>query len=289
VASPAARRLPPELVERARGVVDGSAPAAVPRDAATVVLLRDAADHGVEAFVLERPATMAFAAGMVVFPGGAVDPRDGDEVPFHGPDPASWATVLTAEPRLARALVCAAVRETFEEVGVLLAGTGGDDVVALDDDPGRWWAEQAALLDRTASMSEVLRRGTLVLRSDLLQPWAHWVTPELEPKRFDTRFFVAALPAGQTPVHTAGESARSEWVRPADAVARHATGELQMLPPTVLTLAELAEYSTVADVLTAARGREIKRVLPRIVVDGGDVLLLLPGEPGYPDDETGDG
>jgi hypothetical protein len=139
------------------------------------------------------------------------------------------------------------------------------------------------LLDRSASMAEVLARNGLVLRADLLRPWAHWVTPEIEPKRFDTRFFVAALPEGQEPVHYRGESDHSEWVAPRDAVERHARGELGMLPPTVFTLAELAAYDTVADVLAAATRRDVRRVLPRIVVDGDDVLLLLPGDPGYPE------
>ncbi len=145
-------------------------------------------------------------------------------------------------------------------------------------------SERKALLDRSASMAEVLARNGLVLRADLLRPWAHWVTPELEPKRFDTRFFVAALPDGQRTVHFTGEADTSEWVRPQDAVERHASGELGMLPPTVFTLAELSAYDTVDDVLAAATKRDVKRVLPRIVVDGDDVLLLLPGDPGYPDD-----
>ena len=239
-----------------------------PRDAATVVLLRDAPGHGIEAYVLRRLSTMAFAGGMYVFPGGSVDPRDAD---WDGTLPADWPPAMDADEPLARALVCAAVRETFEESGVLLAeGTVGDPA-----------AEQRALLDRTASMSEVLRRNGLTLRADLLRPWSHWCTPEFEPKRFDTRFFVAALPEDATPAHYEGEADRGEWVRPADAVTRHASGEMGMLPPTVFTLAELTEYARVADVLAAHR--EIHRVLPKILVDGDDVLLLLPGEPGYPE------
>jgi 8-oxo-dGTP pyrophosphatase MutT (NUDIX family) len=283
----AARRLPPELAERARAVAEGTHVPAEPRHAATVVLLRDARDHGVEAYVLKRPSSMAFAGGMYVFPGGSVDPLDGDrDVAWHGPVASEWTQALTADERLARSLVCAAVRETFEEAGVLLAGATGDDVVRVDADLEHWRREQAALLDRTAAMSEVLDRNALMLRADLLHPWAHWVTPEIEPKRFDTRFFVAALPSGQTPEHSVGETEHSEWVRPADAVARHAAGEMGMLPPTVLTLAEMAEYARVAEVLEAARRREIRRVLPRIVVAGDDVQLLLPGEPGYPDDAS---
>jgi 8-oxo-dGTP pyrophosphatase MutT (NUDIX family) len=270
------RRLPPELHERARAVAAGDVPVVEPRHAATVVLLRDGA-AGVEAYLLRRLGSMAFAGGMYVFPGGSVDPRDGDaEIAWTGPPAEDWAAPLSASVPLARGLVAAAVRETFEESGVLLASP-------VTDDPEHWAREQAALLDRTASMAEVLARNGLTLRADLLRPWAHWVTPELEPKRFDTRFFVAALPDGQEPVHFRGESDHSEWATPRAAVERHARGELGMLPPTVFTLAELGAYDTVADVLAAATARDVRRVLPRIVVDGDDVLLLLPGDPGYPE------
>ena len=271
------RRLPPEFHERARAVASGEVAVAEPRHAATVVLLRDGAD-GIEAYLLRRLGSMAFAGGMWVFPGGSVDPRDGDaEIAWEGPPPSEWAGPLSADERLARGLVAAAVRETFEESGVLLA-------TPVTGDAEHWKNEQAALLDRTSSMAEVLASNGLVLRADLLRPWAHWVTPELEPKRFDTRFFVAALPDGQEAVHFRGESDHSEWVTPRDAVERHASGELGMLPPTVFTLAELSAYGTVADVLNAGERRDVRRVLPRIVVDGDDVLLLLPGDPGYPDD-----
>ncbi|MDQ1712159.1 MAG: hypothetical protein QOE45_1609 [Frankiaceae bacterium] len=270
------RRLPPELHERARAVASGGVDVAEPRHAATVVLLRDAVAGGIEAYLLRRVGSMAFAGGMYVFPGGSVDPRDGDaEIAWAGPPAAAWAAPLSASESLARGLVAAAVRETFEESGVLLASPVPDDRELLR-------REQAALLDRSASMAEVLARNGLVLRADLLRPWAHWVTPEIEPKRFDTRFFVAALPEGQEPVHFRGESDASEWVAPRDAVERHARGDLGMLPPTVFTLAEIGAYSSVAEVLAAATDRDVKRVLPRIVVDGDDVLLLLPGDPGYP-------
>ncbi len=287
----AMRRLPPELHERARAVASGSTPAVTPRNAATVVLLRDAdAGHGVEAFVLRRVTTMAFAGGMHVFPGGSVDPRDAEaEIAWHGPSAAEWCTPLAADVPLARALVSAAVRETFEESGVLLAGPDATSTVDVASDDAHWAREQAALLDRSASMGEVLTRNGLVLRADLLRPWAHWVTPEFEPKRFDTRFFVAALPAGQAPVRFSGESDSSRWIRPADAVEGHARGEMAMLPPTVFTLAELSEYAGVDEVLAAAAARDIRRMLPRVLVDGDDVLFLLPGDPDYPGHDAAEG
>jgi 8-oxo-dGTP pyrophosphatase MutT (NUDIX family) len=275
------RRLPPELHERARAVASGGVEVAEARHAATVVLLRDGAD-GIEAYLLRRLGSMTFAGGMYVFPGGSVDRRDLDaQIAWAGPPAAEWAAPLSADEPLARGLVAAAVRETFEESGVLLAGPDADSVTTAAGE--HWQAEQAALLDRTASMAEVLARNGLVLRADLLRPWAHWVTPEIEPKRFDTRFFVAALPEGQQPVHFRGESDHSEWTTPRVAVERHAAGEIAMLPPTVFTLAEIGAYDTVADVMAAGARRDVKKVLPKIVVDGDDVLLLLPGDPGYPE------
>jgi 8-oxo-dGTP pyrophosphatase MutT (NUDIX family) len=247
------------------------------------VLLRDGAD-GIEAYLLRRQRTMAFAAGMYVFPGGSVDPRD-EALPdalWTGPDPSSWARLLTADDRLAKALVCAAVRETFEESGVLLAGPDADAVV--DDTTGAdWEADRQALVDRTLSLSAMLERRGLVLRADLLRPWAHWITPEVEPRRFDTRFFVAALPVGQRTRDVGGEADRVTWERPDDALAASQRGDYLMLPPTAFTLSEIATYPAVADVLTAGDARDVRPVLPKVVVgDDDEARLLLPHDEGYP-------
>lgn len=147
-----------------------------------------------------------------------------------------------------------------------------------------WEAERLALLDRSHPLGELLERRGLVLRADLLRPWAHWVTPELELKRFDTRFFLAALPTGQTPRQVGGEADRAAWLRPEQALERQARGELQMLPPTAFTFAELAEFGCVADVLAAGSARDVRRVLPRVVVTEDVVRLLLPGDEGYGDE-----
>jgi len=268
--------VPPSLVERALAFLDAgdAAEVAAPRHAATVVLLRDGAG-GPEVYLLRRAGTMAFAAGMHVFPGGSVDPRDGEtDTAWAGPPARRWAGWLGCDEPLARALVCAAVRETFEESGVLLAGPDAGSVVAdtTGDDLER---DRLALLDRSASMAEVLATRDLVLRSDLLRPWAHWITPEFEPKRFDTRFFVAAVPTGQRPRDVSGEADDTVWLPVAAAVAQHGTGRLAMLPPTIESLRELSAYGTVAEVLAAQR--EVKPMLPRLVRDG-DVLELLVDE-----------
>ena len=254
-------------------------PVAPTRDAATIVLLRDGAP-GLEAYLLRRVESMAFAAGMHVFPGGRVDPADtAAHAHWFGTSPQDWTGPLSAEPPLGHGLVCAAVRETFEESGVLLAGSGPHDVV--DVSSPEWEAERIALLERRESLSSLLERRGLGLRADLLRPWAHWITPELEPRRYDTRFFVAALPSGQRARDVGGEADATLWITPAEATRRFDRGELPMLPPTIATLRELAEFGTAAEVLAAADARDIAPVLPRVVVDGDDVELLLPHEKGY--------
>jgi 8-oxo-dGTP pyrophosphatase MutT (NUDIX family) len=248
---------------------------AAARDAATVVLLRDA-PAGMQVYLLRRRPTMLFAAGMHVFPGGSVDPRDsetGTGAPspaWAGPDAAAWGRALGCDPPLARALVCAAVRETFEESGVLLAGAR--DAVVPDTTGEEWERDRRSLLDRSTSLARLLEQRSLVLRSDLLRPWAHWITPEFEPRRFDTRFFVAGLPSGQHARDVSGEADQAVWLPVAEAVARHET-RYPMLPPTIVTLRELSAYDTVADVLAARTA--VTPIMPRPVADGEDVRLVV--------------
>jgi 8-oxo-dGTP pyrophosphatase MutT (NUDIX family) len=254
-----------------------------PRNAATVILLRDR-DDGAQAYLLRRTASMAFAAGFFVFPGGSVDARDEEfaDQSWVGPPPSVWAETLTCDEPRARSLVCAAVRETFEESGVLLAGASAADVVA-DTSGEDWEADRLALLDRSLSLVEMFRRRGLVLRADLLRAWSHWITPEVEPKRFDTRFFVAAMPAGQRTRDVGGEADRVAWMRPSEALAANERGELSMLPPTLAALSDLAPHPTVAEVLRAADEREVTPVLPKLVLDADDnIRFLLPHDPGYP-------
>jgi 8-oxo-dGTP pyrophosphatase MutT (NUDIX family) len=219
-----------------------------PRPAATVALVRDGAD-GLEVYLLRRVRGMAFAAGMHVFPGGSVDPADGSaELDWAGPSPDWWATALGVERSQARALVVAAVRETFEESGVLLAGPAA--TVMVDDVSGpEWEAERSALEAGGGSLAELLRRRGLVLRTDLLAPVAHWITPEAAPKRFDTHFFVAALPAAQQARIAGTEADVRLWIRPEQALS---TG-LRLMPPTIAVLTELAGHADVAAALTAER------------------------------------
>ena len=244
------------------------------RDAATVVLLRDG-PAGVEVFLLSRIRAMAFAGGMSVFPGGAVDERDADAtVGWVGPPPAEWAPRLSASESLARALVCAAVRETFEESGVLLAGPTADAVCTVDG-PG-WEADRVALEAGTLSLADLLAGRGLLVRADLLRPWAHWITPVGESRRYDTRFFVAALPGAQLTRAIVGEADASAWRTPAAALDEVSRGERAMMPPTSITLEEVGAHRTVAGVLAAAEHRVPGPIQPELFRDESGPVARLP-------------
>jgi len=355
-------RVPRGLAERAREFAAGGLSPAVPRDAATVILLRQAA--GVEAFLLRRTRALEFAPGACVFPGGSVDERDADpaigETGWAGPSPAEFGDLLGVSPGHARALVCAAVRETFEESGVLLAGPSPTELVR---DTAVLVQDRRSLLDGSASLGELLGRRGLVLRADLLTPWARWITPEVSPRRFDTWFFAAALPSGQVaalahghpqgPGGQAGpggqggpggpapprgvcggqgglgglapprgvwgegspqargglgglapprgvwgegspqdrgglggstprlaESDSAAWLQPGAALEAARAGEITLLPPTAVTLAELTAYQDVASIL--AERRVIAPLLPRVVVEEERAWLAMPQSVKYP-------
>ncbi|MBX6389787.1 MAG: NUDIX domain-containing protein [Frankia sp.] len=267
----------------------GTPPAPV-RDASTVLLLRDAgAGRGLEVLLIQRSRALSFAGGLYAYPGGRVDDADGRAgLPWSGPTPDELAPALGGDPALARALVAAAVRETFEEVGVLLASPAEAQTVPAADlaDPG-WAADRAALERREHGLAELLRRRGLALRADLLAPWARWITPEVEPRRYDTRFFVAAMPPGQQPGTTSGEAERAIWISPAEALDRHADRSMRMLPPTAYMLADLAPFPDVAAVLAAARTRAITPVMPKLVRANGAAHFLLPHDPEYWDPAFG--
>ena len=249
-----------------------------PRQAATVLLLRDGAP-GLEVYLLRRTKGMPFAGGMTAYIGGGVDPRDGDvEIAWVGPSPASWAEAFGCDERTARELVCAAVRETFEEAGLLLAGAP-DGELAVPDGPG-WAADRAALTAGEITLAQLLDRHGLVLRADLLTPWARWITPEAEPRRFDARFFAAALPPGQQAAGHAAESDQTSWLRPAEALSAARDGEISLLPPTAATLAEFAAATGIEDILT--RERSITPIQPTLINDNGHAWLEVPDDIGYP-------
>jgi 8-oxo-dGTP pyrophosphatase MutT (NUDIX family) len=259
VTDPMPLRLPPAMVERARAFRGTPAPA---RPAATVVLLRPA-DPGFQVYVLRRMTGMTFG-GVYAFPGGGVDDTDRPETVRT-----DWPDRLGVPGAAARAVVGAAARELFEEAGVLLAG---DEQRTVGDVSGPdWEADRVAVQARELTMTDLLARRGLRLRDDLLLPWSRWITPEFEPRRFDTWFFVALLPAAQHARDVSGEADRTAWIDPAGADG------LTMLPPTRATLQDLAGCRTVADVVAAAAHRDAAApVTPRVELtgDGGAVLRI---------------
>lgn len=218
------------------------------RPSASVLLLRDGA-RGIEVFVQRRASTMAFAPDVLAYPGGGVDPRDADiDVPWVGPAPSVWSGVLGMPQAAARQVLLAAVRELFEECGVLLAGSDSGGLVEDLDAPS-WRSDRAALLDRSSSLTELLVRRRLVLRADLLSAVGRWITPECEPRRYDTVFFAAGMPPAQVADGCTTESVRSRWVAAADALAERSSGVELMLPPTQVLAEQLAAAAQVGDVL----------------------------------------
>ncbi|MDG4804427.1 NUDIX domain-containing protein [Micromonospora sp. WMMD980] len=265
----------PALVEHARRFqAEGGLPA-VPRVAATVLLLRPTGDD-FEVYLIRRVAAMTFG-GMYAFPGGGVDRSDSQtHLGWAGPEPAAWGERFRLDPADAQAVVCAAAREVFEEAGVLLAGPDADTVVG-DVSGDDWEAARQDLVGRRTGFADLLAGRGLTLRSDLLLPWTRWITPEFEPRRFDTYFFVALLPEGQRTRDVSGEADHTLWLRPADALARAEAGELTMLPPTMVTLGEIAAAGDLAGVARAAAERDPGTpILPHIEdLDGPEPRFLL--------------
>jgi 8-oxo-dGTP pyrophosphatase MutT (NUDIX family) len=285
------------LAEHARQFYASGATAAAPTLASTVVLMRGArpvpagagsaeakpageaqareAQCDFEVYAIRRAATMAFAPRMYAFPGGRVDPRDAVTVPgWAGPAPRLWAARLGLDDATARSVVCAAVREVFEESGVLLAGPDESTVVG-DVSGDEWESARARLVERDIGFAELLADWGLVLRSDLLVPWSRWVTPEFEPRRYDTYFFLARLPERQLTRQVGDEADHSVWACPAELT----TSTYQMLPPTIVTLRELAAYPAMDDAMAAAGERDpAAAVMPRIELDddGATARLRVP-------------
>lgn len=277
--------MPREVSERAHALLAGEWEAPPLRDATTVVLLRESG--ALETFLMRRVSTMSFAAGMHVFPGGRVDEADASPaVRILGSIDAGR---MTASTEVARALIVCAVRELFEETGILLAVDAEGRIPQEDDD---WEADRAAVHASSAALAEVLARRGLAIDPALLPLWTHWVTPEVESTRYDVRFFVAAVPQGQRVRDVSGEADHVRWVSPAEAMTEYGEGRLAMLPPTAATIAEMAGYADVASVIAEAPMRDVRPLMPhpRLADDGsiawdlidhrdGAVVIAMASEP----------
>ncbi|MFZ2502439.1 MAG: NUDIX hydrolase [Nocardioides sp.] len=270
------RTLPPQLASQARAFAEGPGQPAEPRNAASVVLLRPGAGE-VEFYLLLRQQSMAFAAGMAVFPGGSVDQRDFDDahIGWAGPSLAEWSARLGVDEALARALLFAAVRETFEESGVLLAGPSADTVIS-DTTGADWERDREALVSRELSLTAFAARRDLVIRTDLLAPWAVWVTPIFQPRRYRTWFFLARLPDGQTARDVSTESTETLWTTSGKALQGVHAGTLAMMPPQYVTALELYGVPSPRAAADLARHRELERIEPWVRFAGDEAHLEVP-------------
>lgn len=257
------------------------------RDAATVMLLRDG-DDGLEVFMLRRNLRSDFVGGAYVFPGGGVDDDDRHEElePVCGGRSDAEASRLVDVDAGGLAFWVAAIRESFEEAGVLLALDADGRTVRFDDPDvaARFDLHRKAVDACERRLAEVCIEEGLRLDVGRVYYFSRWITPEGAPRRYDTRFFVAEAPDAQAYLHDGREAISSCWVRPADALARHRAGEFEMVFPTVRSLEALARFDRADDVLDAAAAMDhVPAVLPRIVEHEDGYRILLPGDPGYDD------
>lgn len=213
-----------------------------------------------EVFVLHRVAGMVFAPSVTVFPGGGVDPTDAQDIPWSGPDRHWWAEALGTPPQQAAALISAAVRELFEETGVLLAGHGATE------------ADRLEVTAHRRSLAELLTACGLTLRTELLRPWANWVTPIGNTRRYDTFFFLAVQPEGQQARMLTTEAESGRWACPSDLLAEYGAGTLALMPPTLAMLTDLAAAGTVTNAM--AQRRQIVPVLPTVISRPGEPLQV---------------
>jgi len=235
------------------------------RDAATVLLLREEGAR-LEVFLVKRNTVVDFMAGAHVFPGGKVDAADSD--------PGLVARLAGArEPSTAPELYVAAIRETFEEAGVLLSTQLG----------ARALEEARAALARKDSFGSILETVEATLDARLLAPWTRWVTPEVSPKRFDARFFLAAAPAEQLARHDDYETTESAWMEPATALEHVRRGQMMIAPATYKCLAVLASYRTIAEAFAAARAEPPRIWCPVVRMVEGKRLIILSDDPEHPD------
>ncbi len=267
-------QLPPGFAER---VDRADFSPAEPRPAATVVVLRDG-DGGPEALLLRRPRRSAFAAGAWVFPGGVVDVTDAEPVLAvrnRGPAPEAWARRLGIDaPAEAFGFVVAALREAWEETGILLAEPEEEH-----PDPGRLHRARIDVLSGVLSLAELVERERLLLATEDLLYIAHWITPEPEPRRYDTRFFLARVAADAECGLHGDELKEARWVRPADAASEYRAGELLLLPPTLHTLDRLAGFGSLDELWAGLRDAPVPTFLPRMRRDPAGILLEISDHP----------
>jgi len=254
-----------------------------PVPAATVILLRDG-PVSPEVLMIERHARSEFLPAMYVFPGGRVDPQDSalsDRI--QGLTERSAAALLTTvDPQHALAYVVAAIRETFEESGILLARCRGESELVDAERSQALSRHRLGVQQGKKSFRDLIEQEDLVLAADCLTAQGHWITPELAPRRFDTLFFAALTPPGQVATHDGVETTDHVWIRPEDALEEARSGERQIIFPTRCTLETLVGFKTAEEAFSSCQARPVVPVLPVLVERDGERRLEIPEEAGYP-------
>ncbi len=246
-----------------------------PVDAATVLLVRDSAD-GIETFMVVRHSKIDFAGGALVFPGGKVDPEDGD------PKLEGRRGMKGSLPARLMALRVAAIRETFEEASVMLARKPGSaELIGPDRQARLVETYRDPLYAGDITMTEIVDAEDLELACDMLVPFAHWITPESRPKRFDTHFFLAPAPHKVDAQHDGTESVDSIWITPATAIVEAEAERYSVMFPTRMNLNVLGQSDNIEAALQAAREKTVVTVLPRSEKVKGGRIMRIPAEAGY--------
>ena len=261
-------------------------PGSIPvRDAATVMLVRDGG-AGLEVFMLRRNLKSDFVGGAYVFPGGAVDPEDamGDVEQWCAGRADRDASLLLEVESGGLAYWVAAIREAFEEAGLLLAVDSSGAPLRFDDDEvnERFLLHRQAVDDGRMAMSTLCELENITLRVDRMGYFSRWVTPLGAPRRYDTRFFVAHAPEGQVPLHDDVEVIANLWIRPADALDRFARGDFQLIFPTVRSLEALTQFERADDVVEHAHAMSrVDAIVPRIEESDSGLRIVLPNDEVY--------
>ena len=256
---------------------------ATPVPASTVILLRDGAVSP-EVLMLERHAKSEFLPDMYVFPGGRVEERDhelGSRTSRLSAEAAARA-LPTVDAALALGFFVAAIRETFEESGILLARRRGSDELLGEAEAAALARHRLDVQSGDASFGELCESEDLDLAAELLAVHAHWITPEAVPQRFDTLFFSTIAPTGQRALHDGVESTHHLWTRPEDALEQGREGKIQIILPTALNLETLTGFRSASEALESSRARPVVPVLPVFEERDGKRVLAIPEEAGYP-------
>jgi 8-oxo-dGTP pyrophosphatase MutT (NUDIX family) len=256
-----------------------------PKDSATVILVRQPHGKTLEVFLARRHVRQSFMAGAFVFPGGQLEAADADfaltklisvKDDFQ---PQSLLQDNALTEKMALSFFVCAIRETFEETGVLFAHTKSDHLIDFDNAiiKSRFAAYRQSLNLGNITLPEIARQEELILMPVLLIPYSHWITPEILPKRFSTRFFLAELPQGQSATTDSDELTSSLWVTPHDALQMYTDGKIALMPPTLKTIEEMAKFISLDELFAAARNRSIYPIMPQPMKNG----LMLPHDPEY--------